>query len=244
MNLHVWLKKRKKKNVFFFSYFFNTFLATFTKVKSERELVLLNFYRHEHFLKDHWIGKCVGVSDFLFFFFALCFSPFLLCRCWPNQLKWVLKTVFHYTAKSMHLACIFMQHVLHLHIWTEPTSLQTSHISFCFHKNGCSVFDKNRVCVSGAAIVLLFTFYFIKGCFFKGLLGTRVNSEHRHKGQRSHSFVSAWSFDCGWNQKNSVCWSWRVFDIALFHVGKHWQFARCLGRTPQYSSIWLLDAVR
>lgn len=38
--------------------------------------MLLNFPRHEHFLKDHSIGKCVGVS---FFFLALWFTLFLLC---------------------------------------------------------------------------------------------------------------------------------------------------------------------
>lgn len=28
--------------------------------------MLLNFHRHEHFLKDHSIGKCVGVSVFFY----------------------------------------------------------------------------------------------------------------------------------------------------------------------------------
>lgn len=51
------------------------------------------------------------------FFFSSLAHPFPFCGCWPNQLKRVLKTVFHYTAKSMHLWCIFMQHDLHLHIF-------------------------------------------------------------------------------------------------------------------------------
>lgn len=38
--------------------------------------MLLNFHRHEHFLKDHSIGKCVGVFFFvsLFFFSSLVHS--------------------------------------------------------------------------------------------------------------------------------------------------------------------------
>lgn len=44
-------------------------LTTFTTVKLEHKLVLLNFHRHEHFLKEHSSRKCVGVSVFYLFVF-------------------------------------------------------------------------------------------------------------------------------------------------------------------------------
>lgn len=108
--------------------------------------MLLNFHRHEHFLKDHSIGKCVGVFFFfvsLFFFLAHWFTLFLLCGCWPNQLKRMLKSIFHYTALSAYLWCVFMQNVAHLHIfllWIVLTSQQATRTSFCCSENGSSSF--------------------------------------------------------------------------------------------------------
>lgn len=69
------------------------------KVKSEHELVLLNFYCHKHFLKDHWIGKCVGVS---FFFFKLPLSPLFSFSIDADLTSWNgCCFVF-----QMHLACV------------------------------------------------------------------------------------------------------------------------------------------
>lgn len=86
--------------VFFFT---RTFHAAFAKkkkkkVKSEHELALLNFYCHKHFLKDHWIGKCVGVS----FFLSSPLSPLFSFSIDADLTSWNgCCFVF-----QMHLACV------------------------------------------------------------------------------------------------------------------------------------------
>lgn len=131
VNLHVLLRKKKQSSrVFFFKY--ASSFATFRKVKSEHELVLLNFHRHKHFLKDHSIGKRVGVY---FFFFLALVRPFpsqwKLTYCWTG----VLKTIFHYTALSVCSWRTFMLNV-HLHIYTHELIWPVSRlVVLCFNQN-------------------------------------------------------------------------------------------------------------
>lgn len=123
----------------------------------------------------------------------------------------------------MHLWCIFMQHVLHLHIWIwiDLPSQRASHTSFYRHENGSSAFNKHRLSVyfslvqpdlclcftcGGWDCFLLFFLFFLKVCWIVDAYELKTFT----KG--SQSAVSAWSFYLVliWNK------IWCLFNIALF----------------------------
>lgn len=124
--------------VFFVCLFFHIpFTQILQKVKPEHELALLNFWCHKHFLEDHWIGKCVGVS-FFFSFFKLSGSPVfsLLHSRWPNCSDLVLKSsrlayayrrsvpflclFYRVSAVIKHLSCVLSLIPGHFWLYAEP----------------------------------------------------------------------------------------------------------------------------
>lgn len=170
--------------------------------------MLLNFHRHEHFLKDHSIGKCVGVSVFLFFFFSSG-SPFSFSvdadltswnGCWKPffiiiQLKVCTCGVY---LCSISFIYIFL-------LWIDLTSQQASHTSFCCYENGSSAFKKHRLSVyfslTRPNLCLCFScsrwdYLFKKKKKRAVELRMHLNSEHLHAKKRGvhKNPVSAWSF--------------------------------------------------
>lgn len=104
-------------NPLLFSFFFSSISLFphhfFIKVELERELILLNFHCHEQFLKDHSLGKCVGVS-----FSALAFAFLLFCGYWPYHLNRMLKAILHYaTFKYVLLAYGYVKNPLFSVSW-------------------------------------------------------------------------------------------------------------------------------
>lgn len=184
------IKKKKKSrggggvkvsSVVFFPLQPDTLFATFTK-KFNRNV---NSRGRERLLKDHRVGKCVGVSFCSSLFQPLSFSLSLLHRCWPNRFKWAVKTFFLFSfivmLKVWTRTVLFIQRVLHLHNCTCTclTSHQSVPVSFSAVKR--VVFRQHKPFIYTCCVIWCFVFLGSE-CFFLKLW-TQVRK-----------FVSAWFF--------------------------------------------------
>lgn len=179
--------KERKKEVNFLRLFFTTHLPhNFHKSK-------IRTWTHVAQLPSPWalsegpfnrkMCRCIFFCLSLFFL-AHWFTLFLLCGCWPNQLKRMLKSIFHYTALSAYLWCVFMQNVAHLHIfllWIVLTSQRATRTSFCCSENGSSSFMWSVYFSPSDPNLSLHHFIFFSSpsdCLFKNGFCGHMNSKY------------------------------------------------------------------
>lgn len=142
--------------------------------------------------------RCIFFFFFCLFFLAHWFTLFLLCGCWPNQLKRMLKSSFHYTALRtyLYLCRMLLIYIFFYYGWSWPVSREI--VCLCVGvKMGrlhlCEVF----ILVSQSWIYpSTFFFFFLcstSGCLLKK--GCRVADTQTQNIHRSQSPGSAWTFN-------------------------------------------------
>lgn len=167
-----------------------------------------------------------------FFFLAHWFTLFLLCGCWPNQLKRMLKkkSIFHYTALRtysclcrMSLICIFFHYG---RSW--PVSRRLVHLCVAVkmsHLHLCEVFVLvSQIWIYHATFLLCST----SGCFdifFLKKKGCWVVDTWTQNTHRSRSPDGAWSLSLHAQSsliRDEICSLCRTRGRCGYRRRRHW----------------------